>query len=195
MDMCIYVYIHISIYQWIYGSQAKRSFFCGVTWLSQEASIFVFAFKMYHVHIMYVQSMTYMYTYIFKEYAQKGCTIHCTLHKVEATSPERDAKDIQLRLEGVLCRFFSHKKCVCLRYYSLLHRPLYIRFFTSFLILCIPDLRWLTLMMIVYHHLHNISQIYMLHYVHLKMQSDSRKARGTAAEKGMRRVTAERPVA
>ena len=97
--------------------------------------------------------------------------------------------------EGVLCRFFSHKKCVCLRYYSLLHRPLYIRFFTSFLILCIPDLRWLTLMMIVYHHLHNISQIYMLHYVHLKMQSDSRKARGTAAEKGMRRVTAERPVA
>ena len=39
------------------------------------------------------------------------------------------------------------------------------------------------------------SQISVLYYVHLKMQSDSRKARGTAAEKGMRRVTAERPVA
>ena len=36
--------------------------------------------------------------------------VHCTRHKQQA--PERDAQDIQLRLEGVMCRFSSHAKCV-----------------------------------------------------------------------------------
>ena len=77
------------------------------------------------------------------------------MYKVEATSPERDAKGFQLRREGgSVPLLFTYKMCMF-----------------------------------------KISQIYVLHYVHLKMQSDSRKARGTAAEKGMRRVTAERPVA